>query len=133
MDNTQLISAGAVIVLLHIIINIHLSKEILQWMPSPIKRILLLACVWLVPFIGIVFTYKTLNLDWFEKNSKKTSSGQNHVSGAFLEIDSIFNPSQKYVIAEQQKENIEQKEDGKMYEKEKTDLSKIEPKNVSRS
>lgn len=112
MDNTKSISFGVVVFLLHTIINTHLSKEIIQWIPSQYKRLLLLLCVWLVPIIGISLAYKTLNLDWFKQRRKKDLSGHSFTSGAFLEMDSILNLGHKHVIAERQKENIELKEGG---------------------
>lgn len=125
MDNTKLLSVGAVIVLLHLLINAHLSKEIYQWEPSLKKRVLLLVCLWLMPLIGIAIAYKSLGLDWFNYKKKSTASGQSSMGGAFLEVDAIFNPGQKHVIEAKQKEIIEKKEDGEMYKKGKPDLKNL--------
>ena len=122
---------GSVIVLLHIFINAHISKEIHHWVPSIQKRLFLFLCVWFIPFVGIAITYKTLDLDWFKQKSKNSSSGQSSIGGAFLEVDAIFNPGQKHVIEAQQKEVIEKREDGDMYNKDKPDLNIINSENVS--
>lgn len=133
MDDVKLFSLGAAIALLHILINAHISKEIHQWVPSLRKRIILFICVWFIPFIGITLAYKALDLDWFKKKGTKSSSGQSAIGGAVLEVDSIFNPGQKHVIEEKQKEIIEKKEDGEMYEKGKQDLNELKSNGVSSS
>lgn len=125
MDNTKLLTIGSVIVLLHILMNAHISKEINQWVPSLQKRLVLFLCVWFIPFVGIAIAYKTLDLDWFKQKNKSTSSGTGSMGGAFLEIDAIFNPSQKHVAEAKQKEVIEKKEDGEMYNKDKLDINKL--------
>jgi hypothetical protein len=125
MDNTTLLSVGSVIVLLHILMNAHISKEIYQWVPSLQKRLVLFLCVWFIPFVGVAIAYKTLDLDWFKQKNKITSSGQGSVGGAFLEIDAIFNPSQKHVAEAKQKQVIEKKEDGEMHDKDKLDINKL--------
>jgi hypothetical protein len=130
MDNIKLLTVGSIIVLLHILVNVHISKEIHQWLPSFQKRLVLFFCVWFIPFLGVAITYKTLNLDWFKQKNKNSSSGQSSISGAFLEVDAIFNPGRKYVIEAQQKETIEKREDGEMYKK-KPYLNKLKSKNVS--
>lgn len=131
MDNTTLLTVGAVILLLHILMNAHISKEIYHWVPSIQKRLVLFFCVWFVPFVGIAIAYKILDLDWFMQKSKNASSGQSSIGGAILEVDAIFNPGQKHVIAAQQKEVIEKREDGDMYNKGKPDLNVINSENVS--
>ena len=131
MDDTKLLPLIAAIVLLHILFNAVLSKEIHQWVPSLQKRIILFICVWFIPIIGIAIAYKTLNLDWFKKKNKNSVSGQSSMGGAFLEVDAIFNPGQKHVIEEKQKEIIEKKEDGEMYKKGKPDLNKLKSTSVS--
>jgi len=130
MDNTKLLTVGSVIVLLHILMNAHISKEIHQWVPSLQKRLVLFLCVWFIPFIGVAIAYKTLDLDWFKQKSKNSSSGQSSIGGAFLEVDAIFNPGQKHVIEAQQKEIIEKREDGDMYKKDKPNLNKLKSENV---
>ena len=100
---------AAVIALLHILINAHISKEIHQWVPSLRKRMILFICVWFIPFVGVTIAYKALDLDWLKKKSTKSISGQSAIGGAFLEVDSIFNPGQKHVIEAKQKEFIEKK------------------------
>jgi hypothetical protein len=125
MDVTKLLPVIAAVVLLHILLNALLSKEILQWVPSIQKRIILFICVWFIPFVGIIITYKSLDLDWLKKKSKKSASGQSSIGGAFLEVDSIFNPGQKHVVEAKQKEVIEKKEEGDMYKKDKQDLNEL--------
>ena len=120
MDNI-----GVLIVVLHTLVNAHISKEIHQWVPSLQKRLALLLCVWFIPFLGIAIAYKTLNLDWFKQKSKNSSLGQSAMGGAFLEVDAIFNPGKKYMIEAQQKETIEKREDGDMYKKDKPYLNKF--------
>jgi len=110
--------------------NAHISKEINQWVPSFQRRIALLLCVWFIPFVGIVIAYKSLDLDWFKEKSKSASSGQISMGGAFLEIDAIFNPSQKHVAEAKQKEVIEKKEDGEMYKKDILDIHKLKSTSV---
>jgi len=131
VENIKLLTVGSVIVLLHVLMNVHISKEIHQWVPSLQKRVVMFLCVWFIPFIGGAIAYKTLDLDWFKRKSKKSSSGQSSIGGAFLEVDSIFNPGQKHVIAAQQKETIEKREDGDMYKKDRPDLNKLPSENVS--
>ena len=125
MDNTKLLAFGVLIVVLHTLVNVHISREIHQWVPSLQKRLALLLCVWFIPFLGIAIAYKTLNLDWFKQKSKNSSSGQSTMGGAFLEVDAIFNPGKKYMIEAQKKETIEKREDGDMYKKDKPYLNKF--------
>ncbi|WP_064435825.1 MULTISPECIES: hypothetical protein [Pseudoalteromonas] len=124
MDHTKLLALGSIIAVFHILVNAHISKEIHQWVPSLQKRLVLFLCVWFIPVIGIAVAYKTLNLDWFKKKNKSTVSGQSSVSGAFLEVDAIFNPGKKHVVEAQQKEVIEKKEDGEMFNN-KPDISEL--------
>ena len=130
MDSTKLLTVASVIVVLHVFVNAHISKEIYYWVPSLQQRLVLFLCVWFIPFLGVTIAYKTLNLDWFKQKSKKSSSGQSSTGGVFLEVDSIFNPGQRHVIEAQQKETIEQREGGDMYKKDKPDLNKLKSKNV---
>lgn len=123
MDITKLFALGTLIVVLHILVNAHISREIYQWVPSLQKRLALILCVWFFPFIGVATAYKTLNLDWFKRKSKCSSSGESSMSGAFLEVDAIFNPGKKYMIEAQKKETIEKREDGDMYKKDKSYLN----------
>ena len=122
MDNTKLLTLGFIIIVLHILVNAHISKEIHEWVPSLQKRLALFLGVWFIPFIGISVAYKTLNLNWFKKKNKSTVSSQSSMSGAFLEVDAIFNPGKKYVAEAQKKEVIEKKEDGDMFNN-KPDIS----------
>jgi len=131
MDDIQLLYLGAVIVLPHIFINAHISKEIHHWVPSVQKRLVLFLYVWFIPFIGVAIAYKTLGLDWFKHNKKNVAAGESSISGALLEVDAIFNPGQKHVIEAKQKAIIEKKEDGEMYKKGKLDLNKLKSVNVS--
>jgi len=121
---------GTLIIVLHILVNAHISKEIHQWVPSLQKRLVLFLCVWFIPFIGITVAYKTLNLNWFKKKHKSTVSSQSSMSGAFLEVDAIFNPGKKYVAEAQKKEVIEKKEDGDMFNN-KPDISTLKSTGVS--
>lgn len=125
MDVTKLLPVIAAVVLLHILVNALLSKEILQWVPSIQKRIILFICVWFIPFIGIIIAYKALDLDWFRKKNKQSASGQGAIGGALLEVDAIFNPGQKHVVEAKQKEVIEKTEEGEMYKKDLQDLNKL--------
>ena len=73
--------------------------------------------VWLIPFLGAIIAYKSLNLDWFKRRKKNATNEQSNMSGALLEIDSIFNPGQRHVIEQKQKEHMEQTEDvGEKYD-----------------
>ena len=67
------IHISAVVVLFHIISSAILSKEILKWEPSLVKRIALVLIVWLIPIVGGVVAYKHLGLDWFKKRSNKSN------------------------------------------------------------
>ena len=73
--------------------------------------------LWLVPFLGAVIVNKHLGLDWFKKKNKK-SDGEQGIATGLLEFDTIFNPGKKHVIEERQKEHIELKEDGQLFEPE---------------
>jgi len=130
MDNTKLLTVGTIIIVLHILVSAHISKDIHEWVPSLKKRLVLFLCVWFIPFIGIVVAYKILGLNWFTKESKSTVSSQSSMSGAFLEVDAIFNPGKKYVAEAQKKEVIEKKEDGDMFNK-KPDISTLKSTGVS--
>ena len=107
------------LVLAYVFFNAILSKEILLWEPSLLKRILLILVVWLLPFLGAFIAYKSLNLTWFKDRKKSGSNAQSNISGALLEIDSIFNPGQKHVV--EQKENVELTENAELTEKEDKD------------
>jgi hypothetical protein len=130
MDNTKLLTVGTIIIVLHILVSAHISKDIHQWIPSLHKRIALFLCVWFIPFIGIAVAYKTLGLNWFKKKNKSTVSSQSSMSGAFLEVDAIFNPGKKYVAEAQKKEVIEKKEDGDMFNN-KPDISELKSTDIS--
>jgi len=123
MEDIKLLTVGAIAILLHLIVNVHLSKDILLWVPSLRKRILLLAIVWFIPVVGATVAYRSLNLSWFKKTSKKSGCEQSMTSGAFLEVDAIFNPGQRHVIEAKQKEHVELKEEGDMYNNGQPDLS----------
>ncbi|WP_448564502.1 hypothetical protein [Thalassotalea ganghwensis] len=129
IGNEALLSVVAVIAVCHLLINAHLSKEIYHWVPLLKQRLTLLLCLWLIPLIGIVFVYKYLDLAWFKPKSVRSSSEQQNVGSAFLEVDAIFNPGQKHVLEAQQKEIIEEKEDGSVYDNNKQDLTKINTNN----
>jgi hypothetical protein len=131
MENTKLLAVGAIFFVFHILVNAHISKEIHQWVPSLQKRFALYICVWFIPLIGITVAYKTLNLNWFKQKNKSAISAQSSVSGAFLEVDAIFNPGKKYVVEAQQKEVIEKKEDGEMFNN-KPDISELKSTDTSR-
>jgi hypothetical protein len=126
MVNSKFLAVGSIIVLLHVLVNAHISKEIQQWVPSFKKRLVLLLCVWFFPFFGAAIAYKTLNLDWFKQKSKNASSGQSSMGGAFMEVDAMFNPGKKYMIEAQQQITIEKKEDGDMYKKKKPYLGRVD-------
>ena len=134
MENTKLLTLGVIIIVLHILVNAHISKEIHEWVPSLQKRLALFLGVWFIPFIGITCAYKILDLNWFKKTvkSKSSVSGQSSMSGAFLEVDAIFNPGKKYVVEAQKKEVIERKEDGEML-KNKPDISVLKATGGSRN
>jgi flagellar biosynthesis/type III secretory pathway M-ring protein FliF/YscJ len=98
------------IALFHFSISIVLTKELLMWEPNLSIRVFLILVVWLVPFIGALIVYKNLGLSWFKGRKKSAVNAQSNMSGALLEIDSIFNPGQKHVIEQRQKEHIELRE-----------------------
>ena len=106
---------GVTIVSVYLFLNIKLSKEIWNWEPSAIKRVLWVLFVWFMPFIGAFVVYKTLDLDWFMQRSKQSKDTTNVVSGALLEMDTIFNPGQKHVIEAKQKEHVEVTESGQLH------------------
>ncbi|WP_196137200.1 hypothetical protein [Aliikangiella sp. G2MR2-5] len=124
---------GAVVALLFLVFNATLTKEILTWEPSPVKRTLLLLVVWLVPVVGAFFAYKYLDLSWFKKPTKKSSGEQNVVSGALLEIDAIFNPGQRHVIEARQKEQMELSEDGQQHNSDREEIETILKKQADES
>ena len=103
--------AFALTCLVYVFTNVILSKEILLWEPSKYKQLLLLLTVWLFPFVGAAMAYKHLNLEWFKDRKQKISSASTNLSAGLLEIDAIFNPGQRHVVEQKQKEHIELKED----------------------
>jgi len=107
----KLLLASVLIVLLYVFINGVISKEIFLWEPLLGKRILLTVVVWLIPFLGAIIAYKILNLNWFKNRKKNVTNEQSNISGALLEVDSIFNPGQRHVIEQKQKKHSEQTED----------------------
>ena len=111
---------AVMIVSLYFCLNVKLSKEIWNWEPSVIKRVLLVLNVWLIPFIGGIVAYKYLDLDWLMKRSKQSKDTPNVISGALLEMDMIFNPGQKHVIEAKQKEHIEVNESGQLHASDRT-------------
>ena len=123
MDNTKFITLFLVITFIHVIANLVFSKLILDSEPTVTRRSYLLAVLWLIPFLGIVFIYKTLDLNWFSNEDGSARTGG--VSISFLEMDAIFNPGSKHVVEEQQREKMEVKKEGEMYasRENKIDLS----------
>lgn len=118
MNDTSFI---AIVIMLHFIINLVLSKEIIDWVPSLNKKLLLAGLLWCIPFAGAIFVYTRLGLRWF-RPSKKSSAGGSSVSTGLLEIDAIFNPGTKYVIEARQKERTERKKEGEMHEVENSNI-----------
>ena len=116
MENLKLFQIGGIFVLIHFTINIVLTKDILDWVPSLQKRILMIAFVWCFPLLGALFTYKDLNLAWFKKVDKK-SAGNASISGGLLGIDSFVNPGAKYLAELMQKEQVEESEQGELFDK----------------
>ena len=110
MDITKLFALGTLIVVLHTLVNAHISREIHLWVPSLQKRLALILCVWFIPFIGVATAYKTLNLDWFKRKSKCSSSGESSMSGAFLEVDAVFQSREKIYDWKRKKKKLSKKE-----------------------
>ena len=106
----KILYIGVLLVLFYIFVNALLSKEIMQWEPSAKMRIILMVVVWLVPFVGAFFAYKSLGLDWFQRKKLSETNAQSNMSGALLEIDSIFNPGQRHVVEQKQKEQVQREE-----------------------
>ena len=120
----QILISG-VIVLIYVISSAKLSKEILKWEPSLVKRISLVLIVWLIPIVGGVVAFKHLGLDWFKKRSKKSSGAQNVMSGSLLELDVMFNPGARHIIEARQKEHVELSEDGQLHNNSPTNLNHL--------
>tara|TARA_B100000315_G_C14368702_1_gene491923 strand:+ start:434 stop:817 length:384 start_codon:yes stop_codon:yes gene_type:complete len=112
IDSTKYITFFIVVIFIHVVVNVVFSKLILDWKPTGMKRIYMLATVWLIPVLGIFIIYKRLNLNWFssEDGSKRTAG----VSISFLEMDAIFNPGSKHVVEEQQREKTEVRKEGEL-------------------
>lgn len=104
----------AIIITLHLIVNLSLSKEIIDWMPLLGKKLLFMGLLWCIPFIGATVVYKHLNLDWLQP-SKRNPADRSGISTGLLELGAIFNPGTKYVIEAQQKERVEVKKEGEMH------------------
>jgi len=117
MDIQIILLIGIFTILPYLYINVYISEEVLLWEPSLGKRVLLMLILWFIPFLGAVIVNKHLGLDWFKKKNKK-SDGEQGIATGLLEFDTIFNPGKKHVIEERQKEHIELKEDGQLFEPE---------------
>jgi hypothetical protein len=128
----QILISG-VIILFYVISSAKLSKEILKWEPSLVKRISLVLIVWLIPIVGGVVAYKHLGLDWFKKRSNKSNGAQNVISGAFLELDVMFNPGARYIIEARQKEHVELSEDGQLHNNALKNFSHLRKNQTSES
>jgi len=55
------------------------------------------------------------------------------MSGAFLEIDAMFNPGARYIIEARQKEHVELSEDGQLHNNPLTNLSHLRKNQASES
>ena len=84
-------------------INVYLTYEAIRWIPFSIrKRIGLCVLIWLAPLIGAIIAAKQLKLIFSSKTAY--SSGG---SGAFVEMDAIFNPQARhYIEYKQEKSSI---------------------------
>ena len=114
MEDSETLTKIALAALFHIIANLVFTKMIFSREPSTSKSLFLVAVLWLIPILGILFVYKNLGLNWFGR--KGTSSGISGASTSFLEMDAIFNPGSKAVIEEMQREKTEVRQEGEMYE-----------------
>jgi hypothetical protein len=79
------------------------------------KRFKLFALTWLIPIVGVVVVYKTLELNWFRNEDGSKGGGMTTTS--FLEMDAIFNPGSRHVLEEKQREKMQTRKDGEGYEK----------------
>jgi hypothetical protein len=92
-------------------VNLLLTKEIVDWIVEAKERVILIAFVWCIPFIGAAYTFKKLGRDNYDSSSYGTSG----VSAGLMGMDEIFNPSTKYIVEAQQEEHVEVREDDEPY------------------
>jgi len=111
MDSAKLVTIGSLILVLMIVVNLVLSKVIIDWEPTFKKRAVIL--LWIISFLGAAMIYKLLDLGWFKKEPGYKSSGA--VSAGFLEIDAIFNPGSKHQIEAMQETKLEVRKEGETY------------------
>jgi hypothetical protein len=114
--NQQLLIFFVIVILVHLTLNLALSKEIVDWIPSVKEKIFLILSVWCIPIVGAIFTYRHLKLGWFQPSTE----GQNEsasISSAILGVEAVFNPGIKHVIDVLQEEHIEIKEEGESYKR----------------
>lgn len=97
--------------ILHLIVNVLLTKEIVDWIVETKERVILIAFVWCIPFIGAAYTFKKLGRD----NYDSSSNGSSGVSAGLMGMDEIFNPGTKYIVEAKQEEHVEVREDDEPY------------------
>jgi hypothetical protein len=128
MENQSLTNLGMFVALVLVLVNAIITKDIVMWVPSLGKRIVLILGVWLLPLIGAVIAYFSAELTWFRKSSN-TSDGPGSIAGGLLGLDSFFNPGSRHTLETVQKEHVEERESGQQRNEIEhiQDSSKTEP------
>ena len=111
METQNLFNLGVFLTLMLVFVNLIITKEITEWVPSWSKRVTLYLCLWTLPILGAIIAYRSAELSWFRKTSG-TGEGQSGLSGGMLEFDSFFNPGAKHTAVTMQEEVHEAEETG---------------------
>jgi len=91
----------------HFFVNVALCREIFFWVPLPGRRIASLAALCCIPMLGAIWVYRNMACHWFGKRGRKSTGAGHIASGALLEMDAVFDPGKRYVIAAMQEERVE--------------------------
>lgn len=96
MENPEPIAFLILFLLLLIVFNGLMTRDIYNWVPLLKKQIGLYLLVWLVPVAGFFLANKLGNLSWFKR--EKSGGSQSAISGGFMEADAVLNPGTKHQI-----------------------------------
>lgn len=111
---------GAILLMVNTVLNIFLSRDIINWVPTIRERLVLFILLWLLPVFGFLLVYRKIGPGWFEKEIDEPGQGSSASTG-LLALDAIFNPSSAHVLNAQKKSDITIRMEGEMYDRDLPD------------
>lgn len=105
MENPQFYAFAGLFILLLVLLNSLITRDIHNWIPSIQKRVGLFLLVWLLPVLGFLLANKIGKLGWFKRESPQ--GGQSVIGRGFMEADSVLNPGVRHQIEMMDKQQSE--------------------------